>query len=71
MTGSDATQSGYQHVETTPPFTRSNETTDDTVEYYHARGYSHRRTGNFASAVKDYSKALELNPQHFRSLFNI
>ena len=33
MTDLDATQSGYQHVETTPPFTRGNETTDDTVKY--------------------------------------
>ena len=37
---------------------------------YHARGYALRKQGDFAGAVREYSRALALDPGHFKCLFN-
>jgi tetratricopeptide (TPR) repeat protein len=42
----------------------------NTADYYHARGFAHRKSGNFKAAIEDYSKAVELDPRHFKALFN-
>lgn len=40
------------------------------ADYYHARGFSHRKRGDFNAAISDYSKAIDLDPGHFKSYFN-
>lgn len=42
----------------------------NTADYYHARGFAHRKSGNFKAAIEDYSKAIELDARHFKALFN-
>jgi tetratricopeptide (TPR) repeat protein len=41
-----------------------------TADDYHARGYALRKQGDFAGAVREYSRALALDPGHFKCLFN-
>ena len=36
----------------------------------HSRGYTLRKQGNFLGAVEAYSEAVELQPAHFKALFN-
>ena len=36
----------------------------------HSRGYMLRKQGNFLGAVEAYSEAIELQPAHFKALFN-
>jgi tetratricopeptide (TPR) repeat protein len=36
----------------------------------HLKGYLLRKQGKFEEAIEEYSKALELHPGHFRTLFN-
>lgn len=40
------------------------------AEQHHARGYAARKQGRFDVAVEEYSKALALEPRHFKALFN-
>lgn len=40
------------------------------MEFFHSRGYAMRKVGNYAAAVEEYSRALALEPAHFKSLFN-
>lgn len=42
----------------------------NTADYFHARGFAHRKSGNFKVAIEDYSRAIELDPRHFKALFN-
>lgn len=48
------------------------QTAEDTqlCEMYHARGFEYRQTGTFDLAIREYTKALAINPRHFKSLFN-
>ena len=41
-----------------------------TVEEHHAHGYMLRKRGDFHSAIRHYSRALEAQPNHFSALFN-
>lgn len=36
----------------------------------HSRGYALRKQGNFLGAVEAYSEAIQLQPGHFKALFN-
>jgi tetratricopeptide (TPR) repeat protein len=40
------------------------------AEQHHARGYAARKQGRFDIAIDEYSRALELEPRHFKALFN-
>ena len=40
------------------------------AEHYHTSGYQLRRTGDFEGAVAFYTKALSIEPTHFKALFN-
>jgi len=40
------------------------------ADWFHAQGYAARKRGDFVNAIDFYSKALELNGQHFKALFN-
>jgi tetratricopeptide (TPR) repeat protein len=40
------------------------------AEKYYAKGYAARKCGNFEEAVSFYTKALEIQPAHFKALFN-
>ena len=40
------------------------------ADEHHARGYALRKRGDFSGAVAEYSRALELEPRHFKALFN-
>ncbi len=40
------------------------------ADEHHAQGYGMRKKGDFAGAVAEYTKALELDPTHFKALFN-
>jgi tetratricopeptide (TPR) repeat protein len=37
---------------------------------YHSQGWEARKRQDFKGAIELYSKALELNPQHFKAYFN-
>lgn len=43
---------------------------DDAADRHHARGFAHRRRGDFRAAIQEYSRAIELRPGHFKALFN-
>lgn len=36
----------------------------DTASEFFARGYAYMRGGNYRSALKDFTKAIEVNPEH-------
>ncbi|KAE9119142.1 hypothetical protein PF005_g8712 [Phytophthora fragariae] len=40
------------------------------AEVHHARGFQYRQEGNFQAAADEYSRAIKLNPQHFKAYFN-
>jgi hypothetical protein len=40
------------------------------IEQYNARAFSLRQQGKLMEAVREYSRALELEPYHFKTLFN-
>jgi Flp pilus assembly protein TadD len=40
------------------------------AEMYHSQGWEARKRQDFKGAIELYSKALELNPQHFKAYFN-
>ena len=40
------------------------------ADAHHARGYALRKQGDLRGAVEEYSRALALNPRHFKALFN-
>lgn len=40
------------------------------ADQHHARGYSQRKQGNFHAAIEEYSRAIALDPRHFKALFN-
>lgn len=40
------------------------------ADEHHARGYALRKQGDFVGAVAEYSRALELDPTHFKAMFN-
>ena len=37
-----------------------------TADYYHTRGYGHRKRGEFNAAIRDYTVALKKDPSHFK-----
>lgn len=41
-----------------------------TADEYHKRGFEFRKQGNFSQAVVEYSRALEVDPHHFKAYFN-
>ncbi len=43
---------------------------ENDAEFYHLRGFAHRKNGNYYAAISDYTKAIELNPKHFKAYFN-
>ena len=49
---------------------RSGSTAVRTADQHHARGYAFRKQGNFAAAIQEYSKAIQLDNHHFKALFN-
>jgi tetratricopeptide (TPR) repeat protein len=40
------------------------------ADFFHNRGFSHRKRGAFEAAVDDYTTAIRLNPQHCRAYYN-
>jgi tetratricopeptide (TPR) repeat protein len=40
------------------------------ADNHHAKGFALRRKGDFAGAIAEYTKAIELDPQHFKAYFN-
>jgi tetratricopeptide (TPR) repeat protein len=36
----------------------------------HAKGYEARKRGDYQAAIKHYSDALHIMPNHFKALFN-
>lgn len=40
------------------------------ADFYHTRGFQHRKNGDFRSAIADYTTAIALNPRHFKAYFN-
>ena len=40
------------------------------ADEFHSRGLQFRRQGDFAKAIAEYSKAIELDPTHFKAFFN-
>jgi tetratricopeptide (TPR) repeat protein len=58
-----------------PPHTSNSKHLQDpqrseAAEAYHRSGFEHRRQGNFTQAVQDYTRAIELDPRHFKATFN-
>ncbi|KAG3203264.1 hypothetical protein PC128_g2648 [Phytophthora cactorum] len=40
------------------------------AEVHHARGFQYRQECNFQAAADEYSRAIQLNPHHFKAYFN-
>lgn len=40
------------------------------ADFYHNRGFSYRKRGEFDKAVADYTLAIKLNPSHCRAYYN-
>jgi tetratricopeptide (TPR) repeat protein len=40
------------------------------ADYYHSRGYALRKRGDFVAAIADYTRAISLDPRHFKAYFN-
>ncbi|RHY32515.1 hypothetical protein DYB32_002490 [Aphanomyces invadans] len=40
------------------------------ADFYHNRGFCHRKQGRYDVAIQDYSAAIDLNPTHFKALYN-
>ena len=40
------------------------------AETFHAQGYAARKRGDYAQAITLYTKAIEIQPMHFKALFN-
>lgn len=40
------------------------------ADEYHAKGFALRKAGNFIAAIEEYTRALKVNPKHFKALFN-
>jgi tetratricopeptide (TPR) repeat protein len=40
------------------------------ADVHHARGFACRRKGDFHGAIAEYSRAIELDPTHFKAYFN-
>jgi tetratricopeptide (TPR) repeat protein len=40
------------------------------AEQFHAKGYDSRKKGDYETAIKHYSEALKIMPNHFKALFN-
>ena len=40
------------------------------ADYHHARGYAFRKQGKFEAAIEEYTQAINLDPRHFKALFN-
>jgi hypothetical protein len=36
------------------------------ADSYHARGFGHRKRGDFHAAIRDYTRAIEMEPRHFK-----
>jgi len=51
----------------TPP---NHLTQKELSEWYHLKGYESRKRGDFEHSIDLYTKALEINPHHFKALFN-
>jgi tetratricopeptide (TPR) repeat protein len=60
-----ANQQQHQHHQT-----QQQEHPPGTADFHHQRGYLHRRNGDLAAAIREYTTALSLDPNHFRALFN-
>ncbi|GBG77222.1 hypothetical protein CBR_g23549 [Chara braunii] len=41
-----------------------------TADFFHGRGFAHRKASNFLAAIEDYTRAIEKDPNHFKALFN-
>jgi hypothetical protein len=40
------------------------------ADAHHSRGFALRRKGDFAGAIAEYTKAIEMDPNHFKAYFN-
>jgi len=40
------------------------------ADAFHARGFAHRKRGDFEAAIHEYTRAIELDPKHFKAYFN-
>jgi tetratricopeptide (TPR) repeat protein len=37
---------------------------------YHNRGFAYRKKREYQNAIKDYTKAIELDTKHFKAFYN-
>jgi tetratricopeptide (TPR) repeat protein len=51
-------------------FSRAIELLPTNADFYHNRGFCHRKQGNYGAAVADYSAALRCEPGHFKAVYN-
>lgn len=40
------------------------------VDLHHSHGLAYRKQGNYIAAIEEYTRALALDPNHFKSYFN-
>lgn len=52
------------------PPAQAKRTSHSTADEYHKRGFEFRKQGNFSQAIVEYSKAIEVDPNHFKAYFN-
>eukprot|EP00981_Chlorochromonas_danica_P002029 scaffold413_cov176-Ochromonas_danica.AAC.25 len=55
---------------TSPVRSRHGQDNEKVANDYHAKGYAYRKEGDFNRAIECYTQALQIFPQHFKSLFN-
>lgn len=53
-----------------PPAPHPSHSATIQADEFHKKGFEYRKQGNFSLAVEEYSKALELDPYHFKAFFN-
>lgn len=57
-------------TENSPEVKKDKKKTIEKWEVYHAQGYAARKKENYALAIENYTKALNLYPSYFKALFN-
>ena len=40
------------------------------ADAFHAEGFAYRKRGDYDAAIQAYSRAIELDPGHFKAYFN-